>query len=80
MTKFRNVLTAVVITLAVLFGYYVARAAGTSDALRYTERNGNGPTLVIRGAGCLQAEDSLQLRVVDYDPTHNRVVYRCVTP
>jgi len=79
MTTFRNILTAVVITASVMFGSYVARAAST-DALHYTERNGNGPTIVIRGEGFATTEDSVELRLVDYDPTHNRVIYRVVVP
>jgi len=78
-TMFRNVLTAVVITASVMFGSFVAHATSTSDALHYNERNGNGPTLVIRGAFAT-AEDMTTLRLVDYDPTHDRIVYRVVNP
>jgi hypothetical protein len=46
--------------------------------LRYVEDGRDGPVLVVEGRGCLQAEDSLRLRVVDYDP--GLVVYRCITP
>ena len=79
MSTFRTILTAVVITASVLLGSFVARAT-TTEPLKYDARNGNGPTLVIRGTGCLQAEDSTTLRLVDYDPTHNRIVYRCLVP
>ena len=78
MTTFRNILAAVVITASVMFGSYVAHAAST-ETLKYDERNGNGPTLVIRGAFAT-AEDMTTLRLVDYDPAHDRVVYKVVTP
>ena len=58
-----------------------ATAGGDVRSLRYEEVRGNGPTLIVKGQGCLQAEDSLRLRAVAYvggaDPL---VVYRCVTP
>jgi hypothetical protein len=34
--------------------------------------------IVVEGRRCLLAEDSIRLRVVDYDP--GLVVYRCIVP
>jgi hypothetical protein len=64
---------------AILFGFGVGKATAAGDAvLRYKEVGGNGPILVVKGIGCLQAEDSLRLKVVSY--TGEKVVYRCVVP
>lgn len=34
--------------------------------------------IVVRGDGCLNAEDSTRLRLVEWQPSRERVVYRCV--
>ena len=52
--------------------------AGAPEPLRYREVGGDGPVLIVRGAGCLQAEDSLELRVVSY--TGDKVIYKCIAP
>jgi hypothetical protein len=59
-----------------------AQAGREVTRLRYDERRGNGPTLVIRGHGCLQAEDSLRLRVEGYAVLEDEtfVFYHCVVP
>lgn len=46
----------------------------TSDAEQTITR------IRVRGDGCLQAEDSTRLRLVEYAPSRHVVVYRCVTP
>ena len=35
---------------------------------------------IIRGEGCLKAEDMTKLRLVSYDPSHSKVIYRCIQP
>ena len=35
---------------------------------------------IIKGEGCLATEDATRLRLVDYDPSHSKVIYKCVTP
>jgi hypothetical protein len=72
---------AIALTTATLlggFGMGRATAGGQPRSLRYVEDGRDGPVLVVEGRGCLQAEDSLRLRVVDYDP--GLVVYRCIQP
>ena len=71
-TKVAAVTGALAIALA------VPASAGSSDPLKYREVGGDGPRIVVRGGGCLQAEDSLELEVVEY--TGEKVVYRCVQP
>ena len=78
MTTFRTIITALVVTGSVLFGSFVARATST-ETVKYDPRNGNGPTIIIRGAFAT-AEDMTTLRLVEYDPENDRVVYRVVTP
>jgi hypothetical protein len=62
-----------------------ASAAGEVTRLRYDERGGDGPTLVIKGSGCLQAEDSATLVLVNYigggavGGSDDTLVYRCKT-
>jgi len=47
----------------------------------YRIRSGGGiPTVIVRGDGCLQAEDMTRLRLVDWDPAHSRVIYKCIQP
>jgi hypothetical protein len=73
---------AVALSFSVLlagFGVGRATAGGDVRSLRYREVGGDGPLLIVKGEGCLQAEDSLRLRPVAYvggdDPL---VVYRCI--
>ena len=41
----------------------------------------NGITrFIIRGEGCLDAEDMTQLKLVEYAPSNHKVVYRCIQP
>lgn len=54
--------------------------AGNARTVYRATNDADAPTVVIRGAGFASAEDSIGLRVVDFDPAHNRVVYRVVTP
>jgi hypothetical protein len=65
-----------------------SQAGSQPRSLRYREVGNDGPTIVIRGRGCLQAEDSMFIRhgfdlVGDGEPGMTRndlVVYRCVQP
>ena len=69
------------VLLGIGIGSSMAHAGRQVRVLRYEEVNGNGPTLIVRGRGCLQAEDSLRLRKTAYvggsDPL---VEYRCIIP
>jgi len=35
---------------------------------------------IIKGDGCIKTEDATKLRLKSYDPSHHKVVYRCVQP
>jgi N-methylhydantoinase B/oxoprolinase/acetone carboxylase alpha subunit len=60
------------------FGAGRATAGGDGRSVRYTTPGDRYPVIVVEGRRCLLAEDSIRLRVVDYDP--GLVVYRCVVP
>ena len=36
--------------------------------------------LIVRGDGCLQAEDMTRLKLIHYVPSENKIVYRCIQP
>jgi hypothetical protein len=72
---------AIALTTATLLGGFgIGRATAGSDgrSVRYTTPGDRYPVIVVEGRRCLLAEDSLRLRVVDYDP--GLVVYRCIIP
>jgi hypothetical protein len=79
---------AALLFVALLAGFGVGKATATGEVkfLRYREVGGDGPTLIIKGEGCLQAEDSIRLRPVAYvgggEPgsSDDLVMYRCKTP
>jgi hypothetical protein len=50
--------------------YKVTQDYGTNGIQRFR----------ILGQGCLRTEDVTKLRLVSYDPSHHKVVYRCVQP
>lgn len=59
-----------------------AGASTTSDVRTFTNNAGDGTIVFVRvrGAGCLEAEDSTRLRLKRYVPSEHLAVYRCVTP
>lgn len=69
--------------VSAIIGGGVARGGEDVRVLRYDERHGNGPTLIVRGRGCLQSEDSMRLRPVAYvgggvvGGSDDLIVYRC---
>ena len=77
---------------AVLATATVAGATGGQQVprppLRYLEQGNDGPTILIRGRGCLQQEDSMRIArgfdlVGDGKPGMTRddlVVYHCIQP
>ena len=78
-TYLLGVVIAVVVIVAAHVGVGIATANATGTVTRYDARDGNGPTVVIRGAFA-SAEDMTTLKLVAYDPANDRVVYRVVTP
>jgi len=66
------------VLLGIGIGSSVAHAGRQVRVLRYEETGGNGPTLIVRGRGCLQAEDSIRLRPTAY--IDGLVEYRCIIP
>jgi hypothetical protein len=46
------------------------------DTVRFDRSGGNHPTDV----HCLESEDSAALRLDNWDPANDRVVYHCVQP
>ena len=66
------------VLLGIGIGSSMAHAGRQVRVLRYEEVNGNGPTLIVRGRGCLQAEDSIRLRPTAY--IDGLVEYRCIIP
>lgn len=75
----------------VLFGAAIGFAPtalashGNDDAIvRYDRVSGNHPTIAqkisIKGAGCMNAEDSFVLEFLDYDSADGRVTYHCLKP
>lgn len=59
-------------------------SAGANDVVRYDRVSGNHPTViqkvVVNGDNCMNAEDSVTLRLDQYDPADGRAVYHCVQP
>ena len=81
-SKFFTALVFAAVVVAVFVVASIGAAVGanaTGTVHRYDNVNGNGPTVVIRGAFAT-AEDMTTLRLVDYDPANDRVVYRVVNP
>lgn len=35
---------------------------------------------ILKGNGCLKTEDLTKLRLVDYNPSHHKIIYRCIQP
>lgn len=81
--------------LALLLGLLAVAGLGTAAAasgrhvldeptVRYDRVSGDHPTviqkIIVHGAGCMNAEDSVALRLDNYDPNDNRAVYHCATP
>ncbi len=72
--------------LALTVGGGVAVAMPSSQhAVEFFKVTQDYPTngiqrFIIRGDGCLKAEDMTKLRLVSYDPSHHKVVYRCLQP
>jgi hypothetical protein len=54
------------------------------DTVRFDRSGGNHPTdvhrIVVDGSNCLESEDSAALRLDNWDPANDRVVYHCVQP
>lgn len=76
---------AALLTLAIAAGSYgVGRVqAQEPGPVKYRLVSGSEGVvgrLVVRGAGCLEAEDMTQLRLVEWSPAAGRVVYRCLQP
>lgn len=82
MNKAKIAFVVFVLAMAVIIGQLVAAHATERSArvsYRYTTKAKGMPTIVIEGKpGALKAEDSIKLRVIDYDP--GLIVYRVVTP
>lgn len=62
-----------------------ALASKDTDRVEFYKVTQNVPTngiqrFIIKGDGCLRTEDATTLRLVDYAPSANKVVYRCVQP
>ena len=69
---------------AIAIGASHALADSEREVIRFDRASGTHATavdrIVIRGEGCLAAEDMTELRLVDYAPSRDVVIYRCVTP
>ena len=56
-----------------------------ADRVEFYKVTQNYPTngiyrFIIKGDGCLKTEDMTKLRLVSYDPSHHKVIYRCIRP
>lgn len=84
----------ILIVLAVIVGLWLFFAFATNDAkashgndnssVRYDRVSGDHPTviqkIVVKGSGCMNAEDSVDLRLLEYVPVENKAVYHCIIP
>ena len=74
------------LALVALAGTAAHATTSTTRRLEYREVGGDGPRLIVKGEGCLQAEDSTTLRLVDYrgdgqpGAEGDTLVYRCIAP
>lgn len=50
--------------------YKVTQNVGTNGIQRF----------IVKGNNCLKTEDSTKLRLVSYDPSHHKIIYRCIQP
>lgn len=77
----RTLVGVIAASLLIVSMLGIARATGRgTHPLTYKEQGGNGPRLVVKGEGCLQAEDSTRLRLVEWTGAEGKAVYRCIQP
>lgn len=85
-TRGKIALTVAACLSAGAVGFALPAAAShlQNDRLEYFKVTQNNPTpidrLIVKGKGCFDAEDMTKLRLVDYDPAHHKIIYRCIQP
>ena len=76
--------TVAVSAIAIGASHAMADTDSGHEVTRFDRVSTTHPTLVdrivVRGEGCLAAEDSTRLRLVAWEPSRETVVYRCVQP
>lgn len=86
-TKLQALTVAVGIFTVTVGGTVAATAAvsGSSDRVEFFKVTQGVDTnsidrFIVKGDKCLATEDATRLRLVEYAPSKNKVIYRCVAP